>query len=149
MRAVVQRVNQATVTVEGQIQGRIGLGLMVLLGVGQEDGAEDAAYLVDKVINLRIFTDPDGKMNLSLKDVNGELMVVSQFTLYGDARHGRRPGFSSAARPEQGQALYETFVALAEERGMRVATGKFQHHMVVSLDNDGPVTILLDSKKNF
>jgi D-tyrosyl-tRNA(Tyr) deacylase len=149
MRAVVQRVSAADVKIDNESNGMIGKGLLVLLGVSQDDTEQDAQYMVDKVINLRIFEDEDEKMNLSLIDIKGELMVVSQFTLFGDARKGRRPSFIEAARPEKGNALYETFVQLASDRGFEVKTGKFQHHMYVSLTNDGPVTILLDSKKNF
>jgi D-tyrosyl-tRNA(Tyr) deacylase len=149
MRAVVQRVNRASVNVHDEKHSEIDRGLLVLLGVSVDDTQADVEYMVEKVINLRIFEDENEKMNLSLKDVEGDLMVVSQFTLFGDARKGRRPSFINAARPEMGNALYEQFVKCADERGFRVRTGKFQHHMIVSLDNDGPVTILLDSKKNF
>ncbi len=149
MRAVVQRVNHSKVSVEGEVHSEMSRGLLVLLGVGKEDSDEDVEYLVDKVLNLRIFEDENEKMNLSLEDIKGELMVVSQFTLYGDARKGRRPSFTHAARPEMGNELYESFVKAATLRGYNVKTGKFQHHMIVDLSNDGPVTILLDSKKIF
>lgn len=149
MRAVVQLVAESHVTVEGQEVGRIGQGLMVLLGVEDGDTEADSAYLVDKVCNLRIFEDAEGKMNLSVQDVGGSLLVVSQFTLLGDARKGRRPSFSNAARPEQANDLYEKFVAQCRGNGLTVETGQFQTHMVVRIDNDGPVTLLLDSKKLF
>lgn len=149
MRAVVQRVNQAKVSVNDEIYSDMKMGLLVLLGVGNEDTIEDVEYMVEKIVNLRIFEDEDEKMNLSLSDVNGELMVVSQFTLYGDTRKGRRPSFINAARPELGNELYEKFVEYATNKGFDVKTGKFQNHMVVGLDNDGPVTILVDSKKIF
>ena len=149
MRAVVQRVNHAKVSVGEEVHSDIKMGLLVLLGVGSEDTIEDVEYMVEKIINLRIFEDENEKMNLSLSDVDGELMVVSQFTLYGDTRKGRRPSFVNAARPELGNELYEKFVELSTNKGFDVKTGKFQHHMIVSLDNDGPVTILVDSKKTF
>jgi D-tyrosyl-tRNA(Tyr) deacylase len=149
MRAVVQRVRRSSVTVDGQLTGEIGHGLMVLLGVEANDVDKDLEYMVEKVPNLRIFDDPDGKMNLSLMDVGGELLVVSQFTLLGDARKGRRPGFIDAARPEMANTMYESFVSRVSEMGVRVATGQFQAHMMVDILNDGPVTILLDSHKNF
>jgi len=149
MRAVVQRVSSAQVTVEKELIGRIGLGLLVLLGVAQTDTQTDANYLVDKITNLRIFPDSDDKMNLSLLDIKGELLVVSQFTVFGDCRRGRRPSYSEAALPIEAEALYNYFVAKAIENGFRVQTGKFQAMMQVELVNDGPVTILLDSKKLF
>lgn len=149
MRAVVQRVSQAKVTVENKTVGEIGAGLLVLLGVSVEDAKKDAVYLFDKVLNLRIFEDEAGKMNLSLLDIKGELLVVSQFTLYGDARRGRRPSFIEAAAPEKANQLYEFFVAEARKQIARVETGTFQAMMDVSLINSGPVTILLDSNKNF
>ena len=149
MRAVVQRVNHSSVSIEGQVYSEVNRGLLVLLGVGKEDSEEDVEYLVDKVLNLRIFEDENEKMNLSLEDIKGDLMVVSQFTLFGEARKGRRPSFTHAARPEMGNDLYEAFVKSATLRGYDVKTGKFQHHMVVDLANDGPVTILLDSKRLF
>ena len=149
MRAVIQRVNRALVRVEGKIAGEISRGLLVLLGVGQGDSPKGADYLLDKIINLRIFEDSEGKMNLSLLDVGGEFMVISQFTLYADCRKGRRPSFTDAAPPEEAQKLYDYFVAEAKNRGLKVATGIFQALMEVELINFGPVTILLDSSKNF
>lgn len=149
MRAVVQLVTESHVSVDGQEVGRIGQGLTVLLGVEEGDSETDVAYMVDKVTNLRIFEDADEKMNLSIGDVGGSLLVVSQFTLLGDARRGRRPSFSNAARPEAANTLYESFVAQCRALGLRVETGQFQKHMVVRIDNDGPVTLLLDSKKTF
>ena len=149
MRAVVQRVSRAKVTVEGRISGEIAAGLMILLGVGREDSATVAASLAEKVANLRIFEDEQGKMNRSLLDVKGAALVVSQFTLYGDARGQRRPSFISAAPPEQAAALYEEFNKVLRELGVTVATGIFQAMMSVELVNEGPVTILLDSDKQF
>ena len=147
MRAVVQRVSHAKVTVDDRTTGKIGRGLLVLLGVAERDTEQDADYLVDKVLNLRIFEDNDQKMNLSLLDVRGELLVVSQFTLYGDTRRGRRPSFINAAAPEKANELYEYFVAKSRELVSKVATGEFQAMMDVELVNDGPVTIILDSEK--
>jgi D-tyrosyl-tRNA(Tyr) deacylase len=149
MRAVVQRVSRASVTVEGEITGKIGKGLLVLLGVSTDDEENDAIYLLDKIINLRVFEDAAGKMNLSLLETGGDLLVVSQFTLYGDARRGRRPSFIEAAQPEKANLLYEFFVAEAGKQIRRVETGRFQAMMDVELINDGPVTILLDSRKLF
>lgn len=149
MRAVVQRVSRASVTVNAEIVGKIGKGLLVLLGVSTDDEESDAVYLLDKVINLRIFEDEAGKMNLSLVEANGELLVVSQFTLYGDARRGRRPSYIGAAPPEKANRLYEFFVAEARKQIEKVETGRFQAMMDVELINDGPVTILLDSNKLF
>ena len=149
MRAVVQRVSRAKVTVDGEITGEIGRGLLVLLGVADRDGEVDADYLVEKIINLRIFEDSDEKMNLSLTDIKGELLVVSQFTLYGDTRRGRRPSFINAAAPERANELYEYFVAKAREQVSQIGTGRFQAMMDVELVNDGPVTIMLDSEKSF
>ena len=149
MRAVVQRVSRAKVTVEGRISGEIGAGLMVLLGVGREDSVAVAASLAEKVANLRIFEDEQGKMNRSLLDVKGAALVVSQFTLYGDARGQRRPSYISAAPPEQAAALYEEFNNALRGLGVTVATGIFQTMMSVELVNEGPVTILLDSDKKF
>lgn len=149
MRAVIQRVTDARVTVEGDVTGAIEQGLVVLLGVGKEDNSKDVAYLAEKICNLRIFEDENEKMNLSLRDIGGSLLVVSQFTLYGDVRKGRRPGFEGAASPDRANALYEEFVEACQALGIKVATGKFQTHMQVTLVNDGPVTILLDSKKLF
>jgi len=149
MRAVVQRVSRAKVTVEGRVTGEIGAGLMVLLGVGRKDSPAVAASLAEKVANLRIFADEQGKMNRSLLDVKGAALVVSQFTLYGDARGQRRPSFISAAPPEQAAALYEEFTKVLRGLGVTVATGIFQTLMSVDLVNEGPVTILLDSDKTF
>jgi D-aminoacyl-tRNA deacylase len=149
MRAVVQRVSRAEVTVEGRVTGEIGAGLMVLLGVGREDSPVVAASLAEKVANLRIFEDEQGKMNRSLLDVRGAALVVSQFTLYGDARGQRRPSFISAAPPEQAAALYQEFNKALRGLGVTVATGIFQAMMSVELVNEGPVTILLDSDKTF
>jgi D-tyrosyl-tRNA(Tyr) deacylase len=149
MRAVVQRVSRAKVTVEGRITGEIGAGLMVLLGVGREDSSAVAVLLAEKVANLRIFEDEQGKMNRSLLEVKGGALVVSQFTLYGDARGQRRPSFISAAPPEQAAALYEEFNKALRALGVTVATGIFQAMMSVELVNEGPVTILLDSDKTF
>lgn len=149
MRAVVQRVSRSSVTVEGTVTGEIQQGLLVLLGVGKEDGPADITYLRDKIVNLRIFEDAEDKMNRSLLDIKGELLVVSQFTLYGDVRKGRRPSFDKAGSPETAKALYEAFVESCRELGLTVHTGQFQAHMMVELVNDGPVTILVDSKKEF
>ena len=149
MRAVVQRVSHAKVTVAGEVTGEIGLGLMVLLGVADDDGQEDASYLAEKLVGLRIFPDEDGKMNRSLVEVGGAMLVVSQFTLFGDCRKGRRPSFINAARPEQAVDLYKAFVAEVRGRGITVATGRVQEHMDVELVNDGPVTLLIDSRKDF
>jgi D-tyrosyl-tRNA(Tyr) deacylase len=145
MRACIQRVSSARVVVDGETVGEIGRGLLVLLGVAAGDGNDDLAWLVDKVVGLRIFEDAEGKMNLALADVSGELLVVSQFTLLGDCRKGRRPSFIAAAPSEQAERVYEQFVARAREQGVRVATGKFRAHMDVSLVNDGPVTLVIDS----
>jgi D-tyrosyl-tRNA(Tyr) deacylase len=149
MRAVVQRVTQASVEIEGKVVAEIESGFLVLLGVWQGDQAADADYLVEKIIHLRIFSDEQGKMNLSLLDIGGDLLVVSQFTLYGDTRKGRRPSYIDAAEPVQANSLYEYFVEQARRKGLKVETGVFQAMMRVSLTNDGPVTILLDSKKIF
>ena len=149
MRAVVQKVSSSKVTVDDEVVGQIKQGLLVLLGVTHEDTSKDVDYMVDKVINLRIFEDEEGKMNLSLKDIGGEVLAVSQFTLYGDARRGRRPSFSDAARPEVANPLYEEFVKKVRDLGINVGTGKFGAHMMVDLTNDGPVTILLESGKSF
>ena len=149
MKAVVQRVKEAKVVVEGKTVGEIGHGLLVFLGVEQADEIEDTEYLVSKIINLRIFKDDEQKFNLSLIDVKGEMLVVSQFTLLGDCRKGRRPSFSDAAPPEKAQKLYEDFMELVARNNITVASGEFQAMMDVSLVNDGPVTMLLDSKKLF
>lgn len=149
MRAVIQKVSRAKVTVDGEITGEIGPGLLVLLGVSKTDTEKDALYLIDKILNLRVFEDADGKMNLSLLDIEGELLVVSQFTLYGDTRRGRRPSFIEAASPEEANRLYEFFVDESRKQVTKVATGRFQAMMDVELVNDGPVTILIDSEKTF
>ena len=147
MRAVVQRVSRANVTVDGSIVGEIRRGLLILLGVTHVDDDKDVAYLVDKIVNLRIFDDAGGKMNLSLADIDGEMLVVSQFTLYGDTRRGRRPSFIAAAGGDDALRWYEHFVVIARERVKKVATGEFGAMMDVELVNDGPVTIILDSEK--
>jgi D-tyrosyl-tRNA(Tyr) deacylase len=149
MRACVQRVSRSRVTVGGEVTGEIGHGLMVLLGVAQGDDERDARALADKIAQLRVFEDEYGLMNRSLVDTGGAMLVVSQFTLLGDCRKGRRPSFIAAAAPESAQALYESFVAAVASHGVDVATGRFRQHMQVELINDGPVTVLLDSKKLF
>lgn len=149
MRAVVQRVSQASVKVEEQIVGAIERGLLVLLGIGVDDTQADVDYLAEKIVGLRIFEDPAGKMNLSLADVGGAMLVVSQFTLWGDCRKGKRPGFTDAAPPETAVLLYEAFVAAVTKQGIGTATGTFRAHMAVELVNDGPVTLLVDSRKLF
>ena len=149
MRAVVQRVSRAAVKVDGTIVGAIEQGLLVLLGVGVDDLESDADYLVQKIAGLRIFEDNEDKMNRSVIDVNGAMLAVSQFTLYGDVRRGKRPSFDAAARPEQAQRLYEYFVSRVRAMGLKCETGKFQAMMQVELVNEGPVTIMLDSKKSF
>lgn len=149
MRAVIQRVFQAEVKVDADIVGKIDEGLLILLGVEKQDSDEDLKYLYDKITNLRIFEDMQGKMNLSVRDVQGQLLVVSQFTLYADCRKGRRPSFENAASPEKARMYYENFVELAKNDGFKTETGQFQAHMSVMLYNDGPVTIMLDSKKIF
>lgn len=149
MRAVVQRVSRARVTVGAEVTGEIGPGLLVLLGVGAGDTRAEADYLVDKTIGLRIFEDTAGKMNLSVVEVSGAVLVVSQFTLYGDARKGRRPSFDAAAPPQQARELYEYFVEKVRAAGLCCETGRFQEMMQVELVNDGPVTILMDSAKSF
>lgn len=147
MKAVVQRVSKSDVTVDGEQVSKIGNGLLVLLGVGDEDTTKDADFLAEKIINLRIFEDDQGKMNISLKDISGQLMVVSQFTLLGDCRKGRRPSFIKAARPEKAGELYEYFVKKTQDLGVETKTGVFQAMMDVSLINSGPVTLLLDTKE--
>lgn len=149
MRAVVQRVDHASVTVDGQVTGSCQKGLMVLFGVEDGDTDKDLKYIVDKVTGLRIFEDENGKMNLSVKDVGGEILAVSQFTLYGDCRNGKRPAFVKAAKPDIANAYYERFVEAVRAQGINVGTGVFRAHMLVELVNNGPVTILLDSKKLF
>ena len=147
MRAVVQLVSRASVTVEGELTGKITKGLLVFLGVAAGDTEKDLQYIIDKVVGLRIFEDAQGKMNLSVKDVGGAILAVSQFTLYGDCRHGKRPSFTTAAKPEVANEVYEQFVAGCRAAGVAVETGRFRTHMLVDLENDGPVTILLDSSK--
>ncbi|WP_163193962.1 D-aminoacyl-tRNA deacylase [Clostridium thermarum] len=149
MRAVVQRVSSSSVKVEGKIVGEIAQGLMVLLGISKEDTVDDVIYIKDKLVNLRIFEDSEEKMNLSLKDVNGELLIVSQFTLYGECRKGRRPNFMAALSGKEAEKLYNTFVEECKKEISKVETGIFGAMMDVHLVNDGPVTLLLDSKKNF
>ena len=149
MRAVVQRVSKASVSVEGETVGSIGKGYMVLLCVTEEDAASDASYMAKKIAGLRVFEDEEGKMNLSLADVDGSVLLISQFTLAGDARHGNRPSFITAARPEKAEPMFQSVAGLLSESGLHVETGRFRTHMEVSLVNDGPVTILLDSTKSF
>jgi D-tyrosyl-tRNA(Tyr) deacylase len=149
MRAVVQRVSRAKVTVNGEVCGEIGAGLLVLLGVTQSDSEKDADYLADKIVGLRVFHDAEGKMNRAVGEIGGGVLVVSQFTLFGDVRRGKRPSFDAAARPEQAHALYEYFVGKIRAAGLPCQTGRFQETMDVELVNDGPVTILLDSEKVF
>lgn len=149
MRIVVQRVSQAAVETEGEIIGRIGRGLLILVGIGPEDSEADIEYMADKILNLRVFSNEQGKMNLSVRDINGSMLAVSQFTLYGDCRKGRRPGYSRAAEPTKALDFYQKFVRQLSESGLKVEQGKFQADMQVSLINDGPVTLLLDSEKLF
>jgi D-tyrosyl-tRNA(Tyr) deacylase len=149
MRAVVQRVTEARVSAEGRVTGAIGRGLVVLIGVEKGDGAADSEGMAEKVAGLRIFEDGGGKMNLSVRDVGGDVLAVSQFTLLGDARKGKRPGFSAAAPPDEANALYRDFVRRLESRGLRVEEGVFRAEMLVEIHNDGPVTLLLDSRKVF
>lgn len=149
MRAVVQRVSRAKVTVAGEVTGEIGAGLLVLLGVGQDDSENDADYLAEKIAGLRIFEDGEGKMNRAVGESGGAVLAVSQFTLFGDVRRGKRPSFDAAARPEHARPLYEYFVARIRAAGLPCHTGRFQEMMQVELVNNGPVTILLDSKKSF
>jgi len=149
MRAVVQRISHGKVEVNNQVTGEIEKGLLVYLGITAEDTVEDIKYMVEKVVNLRIFEDEEEKMNLSLLDTNGKLLLVSQFTLMGDCRKGRRPNFGEAARPEKAQELYNIFIEESKKHNVEVETGVFQAHMMVHSINDGPVTILIDSKKTF
>lgn len=149
MRAVVQRVKEAGVKVDNKIVGRISKGLLVFLGVGEEDSEIDLNYLVHKILGLRIFQDENDKMNLSVLDINGEILVISQFTLYGDVRKGKRPSFIKSAHPEIGNRFYEEFITKINESGVKVESGKFGAHMDIDLINDGPVTILIDSNKDF
>lgn len=147
MRAVIQRVTEGRVTVEGKVIGEIGRGIVLLLGIGKEDTEKDISYLADKIIGLRIFEDQNEKMNLSLKDVGGELLIVSQFTLYGDCRKGKRPGFDKAQNPKEAEIMYNKFVEFCRGYGLKVETGKFQAMMKVDIHNDGPVTFVLDTEK--
>ena len=149
MRAVVQRVSRASVIVAGEVTGRIGKGFLVLLGVEEGDGQSEVVYMAQKIAGLRVFEDTDGKMNLGLAEVGGAMLVVSQFTLLGDCRKGRRPSFIQAARPELADELYRAFVAEIRGQGIEVQAGRFQTHMEVELVNDGPVTLLIDSHKQF
>ena len=149
MRAVVQRVQSASVSISGTQTGRIGKGVVVLLGIHEHDGDTEVKWMADKIINLRIFPDADEKMNLSLSDIGGEMLIVSQFTLYGDCRKGRRPGYSGAAPPHIAEPVYDSFVRQVIGSDITTATGTFQAMMEVSLVNDGPVTLLLDSEKKF
>jgi D-aminoacyl-tRNA deacylase len=149
MRAVVQRVSRAQVAVQGEVTGRINRGIVVLLAVGNADGESDADYLADKIVGLRIFEDESGKMNLAVSDIRGEVLVVSQFTLYGDVRRGKRPSYDQAAPPQQARELYEYFVERIRATGLVCETGRFQETMQVELVNEGPVTIILDSAKTF
>lgn len=149
MRAVIQRVSQAAVSIDGETRGKIDRGLVVLLGIRPGDTDNDLKWLADKIVHLRIFADRDGKMNLSVADIDGEVLIISQFTLYGDCRKGRRPGFSGAAAPDIAEPLYNKFLQEVEKHKLRVASGTFQAEMAVELTNDGPVTLLLDSDKTF
>lgn len=149
MRVVIQRVRRARVTVDERVVGEVGAGMLVLLGVGRADSSESAKYLAEKTASLRVFNDAEGKMNVSLIESGGSALVVSQFTLYGDVRRGRRPGFDRAAPPAEANLLYEEYVRNLKALGVPVQTGIFQAHMVVELENDGPVTILVDSEKTF
>lgn len=149
MRAVVQRVKESRVIVEGRLVGEINRGFNVLLGIAKDDTIEDLKYIKDKIINLRVFEDENDKMNLSLLDIKGDILAISQFTLYGDCRKGRRPNFMNAMGGDEAKALYEEFVKMLKESDLKVETGEFGSHMNVEIENDGPVTILLDSKKEF
>ena len=149
LRAVYQRVKEAKVTVDGQVTGSIGKGALIFLGIAEDDTEKDLDYIVDKCINLRLFEDKNGRFNLSLKDVSGEVLLVSQFTLLGDCRRGRRPSFSQAMAPEDARKMYQRAIEKVRSRGIRCESGVFQAHMEVSLVNDGPVTVLIDSKKEF
>lgn len=149
MRAVVQRVNSSKVEVDGKVIGKIGKGLNVLLGISKEDNDEDVTYMRDKILNLRIFEDQNGKLNKSLLDVKGDILIISQFTLYGDCRKGRRPSFIEALNGDEAKQIYEKFVSKCTDLVDTVETGKFGADMLVSIENDGPVTIIIDSKKKF
>ncbi len=149
MRAVIQRVNRASVIVERKITGQIQRGVLVFLGVGKEDTEKDLMFIADKIVNLRIFEDADGKMNLSVKDINGGVLLISQFTLFGDCRKGRRPDFTAAGPPDMANGLYEKMISVIGEKGVLVQTGIFAAHMDIDSINDGPVTLILDSNKTF
>lgn len=149
MRAVIQRVNRASVTVGGKVVGTIATGLVVLIGIAEGDTEDDLSYLVDKTVNLRVFSDNNDKFNLSVRDVGGQCLIVSQFTLLADTRKGRRPSFESAARPEEAQLLFQMFVDRVTAAGIVTATGRFQEKMLVEIHNDGPVTIMIDSRERF
>jgi D-tyrosyl-tRNA(Tyr) deacylase len=149
MRAVIQRVSRAKVTVEGSVIGKIERGFLVLLGIQSSDDEKVIEYMLDKMVNLRVFEDQDGKMNLSLGDVKGDLLIVPNFTLYGDIRRGRRPSFSAAAPPTEAEMIYNRFIEMAKMTNLKIETGQFQADMKVDIVNDGPVTLLLDSDKNF
>ena len=149
MKALLQRVSKASVSVEGQLVGHIGRGLVVFVGISRQDRERDAQYLAEKTVNLRLFSDREGKFNLSALDTRGDLLVVSQFTLLADTKKGRRPGFTEAAPPGEAEALFERFLAFLRTSGLRVETGRFQQHMLVEIHNDGPVTVLLDSKDRY
>lgn len=149
MKALLQRVSKASVSVDGEVVGQIGRGLTVFLGISRKDTVRDAQYLAEKTVNLRIFSDSEGRFNLSVRDTWGDLLVVSQFTLLADTKKGRRPSFTEAAPPEQADALFEQFLELLRSSGLRVESGRFGQHMLVEIHNDGPVTILLDSKEKY
>jgi len=149
VKALLQRVSKASVTVECQLVGHIGRGLVVFVGISRQDTERDAQYLAEKTVNLRLFSDREGKFNLSALDTRGDLLVVSQFTLLADTKKGRRPGFTEAAPPGEAEALFERFLAFLRTSGLRVETGRFQQHMLVEIHNDGPVTVLLDSKDRY
>ncbi len=149
MRVVIQRVSQASVTVDGNITGQIDRGLLVFLGIGKDDDQADIGFLADKIVNLRIFPDDDGKMNLSVKDIGGGILLISQFTLFGDCRKGRRPDFTAAGNPQSAGTLYEQMIDTLKTKNLPVQTGIFAAHMDIQSTNDGPVTLLIDSKKTF